>query len=252
MNPHVYQSISAVEEAMKQQLALHMGDSTTHISREMTHDIPAKVITHDAMRHLYEYPYTRNITTRYSAYIDDGFTKNLPNPREFAPSAPAWIKNISYEPQIDGTMRSIIDVEWSLDDVINLVDKKTYYQTYLQNKKVNFIIRSRGDVIRGVPKNEQIAIETLREELLESEFRRYIKYGFIVVKGTSGKFYQIFRNDNHIKVWFNGVLVEEICIYLNDRNIPPTDKLIAFKAMIETSEESFKTFGNVYNMKRAA
>jgi hypothetical protein len=65
-----------------------------------------------------------------------------------------------------------------------------------------------------------------------------------VVKGKSGRYYQISSFENHIKVWEQGKVIEEICVYI--RGVPPTDKLIAFKTMIEIDEVSFKKYGNVY------
>jgi len=129
--------------------------------------------------------------------------------------------------------------------------QKELKRQQIRNKyKINVI--SRGSLIKGIPENEQIAIETLREEIMESEFRKYIAYGFINVRGESGKTYQVFRNDNHVKVWKGGILLEEICIYVQDNSIPPTDRVIGIKAMIEADEEEFKTFGNVYVMQKAA
>jgi len=100
-----------------------------------------------------------------------------------------------------------------------------------------------------VPENEQIAMDTLRESITEEEFRKYIKFGFILVKGQEGKTYQVFKNRSHTKVWKNDKVIEEICIHIKDYNIPPTDSVIAFRTMIKTSEEYFKKMGNVYKMR---
>jgi len=106
---------------------------------------------------------------------------------------------------------------------------------------------------KNIPENERVAMETLREEVSESEFRRYLKYGFILVKGLSGDTYQIFRNQSHTKIWRGGTLVEEVCVRLSDRSIPSTDNVIAFKNIIQCSEDEFKNLGNVYrNMARVA
>jgi hypothetical protein len=96
--------------------------------------------------------------------------------------------------------------------------------------------------------SESIALDTLREMIPEQDFRHYLKYGFILVKGASGKLYQIFRSKSHAKVWDHGILVEEVCIRINEKDVPLTDNVIAFKIMIETSEELFKSKGNVYKM----
>ena len=100
-------------------------------------------------------------------------------------------------------------------------------------------------VIPHIPSEER-AINTLREEISETDYRRYIARGFINVPGASGRVYQIFRRNPHVKVWLRGTLVEEICIVIQDSRVPPTDKLIAFKTMIEADEEQFRKFGNVY------
>lgn len=105
----------------------------------------------------------------------------------------------------------------------------------------------RGRVIKSKEENEQTAIETLREMITEKDFRKYIKYGFLLVRGESGAIYQIFRDNWHTKVWKSGKMVEEICVRLK-RGVPPTDNIIAFKTLIESSEEDFKKLGNVYKM----
>lgn len=115
-----------------------------------------------------------------------------------------------------------------------------------------FVKKSRADEYSNVPKNEWCAIETLREMITEAEFRKYMKYGFITVRGKSGCTYQIFRNRSHTKVWVNGKVVEEICVRIEGKEVPPTDNVIAFKIMVETDEDAFKKLGNVYNMREAA
>jgi len=129
--------------------------------------------------------------------------------------------------------------------------KKIKFRAELDARRTVYI-KTRANIIKDVPENEITAIETLREEITESEFRKYMKFGFINVMGGSGRIYQIFRNRTHIKVWEHGQIVEEICVYLPDSSVPPTDKVIAFKTMIETDETEFKTFGNVYKMRKAA
>ena len=105
---------------------------------------------------------------------------------------------------------------------------------------------------KDAPENERIAADTLREEVSETEFRRYLKYGFILVKGDSGDVYQIFRNRSHTKVWRGGKVIEEICVRITDRSVPATDNMIAFKNIIQFSEEEFKKLGNVYRMEKVA
>jgi len=95
---------------------------------------------------------------------------------------------------------------------------------------------------------EHIALLTLREMVSEVDFRRYLKYGFIIVSGKSGRSYQIFRKQSHTKVFMNGSLKEEVCVRLRG-GVPPTDNVIAFKTLIETSEDLFRSSGNIYKRK---
>ena len=117
---------------------------------------------------------------------------------------------------------------------------------------ISIIVKTRAPEITKFSKPEIKAIETLREMISESEYRKYIKYGFLLVPGRNGVTYQIFKSQWHTKVWKNGKIIEEICVRLRDRNCPPTDDVIAFKTMIEIDEQEFRSLGNVYNMRRAA
>lgn len=130
-------------------------------------------------------------------------------------------------------------------------------QRLLKQQKIrnNLLIRikSRGITPRQeIPENEQIARDTLREYITEEEFRKYLRFGFICVDGQEGKTYQIFRSSSHTKVWKGGRVIEEICVHIKNKNVPPTDEVIAFRTMIKTSEKDFRKLGNVYNMRRAA
>ena len=114
-------------------------------------------------------------------------------------------------------------------------------------------VKSRAITFSGnIPKNEQIAMETLREMVTELEFRKYLKYGFVLVPGRSGDVFQVFRNKSHTRVWRNGEVIEEICVRINSKiKVPLTDNVIAFKTMIEADEHEFKKIGNIYKMKVA-
>jgi hypothetical protein len=114
---------------------------------------------------------------------------------------------------------------------------------------LNIVVKSRASEIGPVGPAERVALEALREVVSEVEFRKYLRYGFVLIKGRSGDVYQIFRNKAHTKVWRNGKVVEEICVRIkHDQNVPPTDNVIAFRQIIQTSEEEFKKLGNVYHM----
>lgn len=130
------------------------------------------------------------------------------------------------------------------------IQKEIKRQNIRNNLMIN--IKSRANLIRNIPENEQVAIESLREEITETEFRKYLKYGFVLVKGQSGKTYQVFRNRSHTKVWKGGKIIEEVCVRLKNYKIPPTDNVIAFLNMIQIDEEEFRKMGNIYKMQRAA
>ena len=117
--------------------------------------------------------------------------------------------------------------------------------------QLTIIVKSRAQEVYTFPDNELVAMQTLREMITEIEYRKYIKDGFITVRGQSGKIYQIFRERSHTKVYYQGELIEEICVRLQG-NTPPTDSVIAFKTMIEVDEENFAALGNRYNMRKVA
>jgi len=118
-------------------------------------------------------------------------------------------------------------------------------------KNLTIIIKSRAKPFSSMTSSESVAIETLREMISETDYRRFLKYQFILVKGLSGDIYQIFRDQAHTKVWRNGKVKEEVCIRIKDFKVPLTDKLIAFKTIIETDENEFRKLGNVYKFAQA-
>ena len=115
-------------------------------------------------------------------------------------------------------------------------------------ENLTIIVKSRACPILEAKPNEYKAIETLREMISETEFRKYITHGFVLIKAKSGAIYQVFRNKSHTRVWRNGKVQEEICVRLADHRCPPTDNVIAFKHMIEADEEAFKKCGNIFRM----
>jgi len=130
------------------------------------------------------------------------------------------------------------------------IDSVIPQKTFKSNLLIQ--VKSRANLVKDVPENERVALESLREAISERDFRKYIKYGFLLVKGSSGDVYQIFRNRSHTKVWRGGKLIEEVCVRIKDSKIPPTDNILAFKTLIHTNEEEFKKMGNVYKMAKAA
>lgn len=117
-------------------------------------------------------------------------------------------------------------------------------------KNLNIFVKTRALPFKDMTADECRAVETLREMISESDYRKYIKYGFILVTGKSGLIYQVSRHSNHTKVWKNGEKIEEICVRITDPKIPPTDNVIARKVLIEESEDAFRKWGNVYKFEK--
>jgi hypothetical protein len=82
------------------------------------------------------------------------------------------------------------------------------------------------------------ARETLRRVIGEERWCRFIKNGFISIRGKSGKFYQIFPGHGFTRVYENGVLVNRLCVVLRG-NFPDTDSLITRFLMILNDEDDF-------------
>lgn len=129
-------------------------------------------------------------------------------------------------------------------------DKKAMKRWELKSKlAIHVKSRSDSSVFTFAPTAERTAMETLREMITEAEFRRYVRDGFIMVRGRSGDMYQVFRHRSHTKIWRNGKVIEEVCTRIRaDIGTPPTDNVIAFKTMIEFDEQEFKSVGNIYRM----
>jgi len=145
----------------------------------------------------------------------------------------------------DGRCQVIAPTQFGRQTFDIQCSKKDFFvHTIRQNLYVRTI--SRSGAVSNVSPAEERAIELLREMITEAEFRRYLKYGFILVQAQSSRIYQVFREARHIKVWLNGKCIEEICVRLNE--LPQTDYVVAFKVMIETDEIEFRQLGNLYRL----
>lgn len=100
-----------------------------------------------------------------------------------------------------------------------------------------------------VSPSEIIALRLLRGMLNEEEWKRYLRYGFIIVRGESGLVYQIVRNQSHVRVYRSGTKVAELCIYVQG-NVPPTDSVIAKKVMVECSEKDLWHKANIHGQSK--
>jgi hypothetical protein len=93
------------------------------------------------------------------------------------------------------------------------------------------------------------ARETLREMITESEYRRYIANGFIMVKAASGLWYQIFNKSAgyHVRSYKDGKPFESLCIH-TDAQCPPTDHVINMKVLAEIDEEALRKGANITSL----
>jgi hypothetical protein len=92
-----------------------------------------------------------------------------------------------------------------------------------------------------VAPGELKARNTLRDMLSEKEWRRYVTNSFIMVRGSSGRYYQIFQQGK-VQVWESGRLTNSICIHTDER-CPPTDHVINLKVLVEVDEDAIWTLG---------
>jgi hypothetical protein len=107
------------------------------------------------------------------------------------------------------------------------------------------IVVRRNAVKQAERENELRARSTLRRVIGEDQYRRFMKNGFIVVRGQSGKTYQIFPGYNKTVVWENGKKIEELCVVLSG-DFPPTDSMIMRYLMILNDENDFRQRANVF------
>lgn len=90
---------------------------------------------------------------------------------------------------------------------------------------------------------EITALQLLRQLVGQDEFRRYLKYGFVMVRGQSGLRYQIKRGRHVVDVWNERGRVDGICVYLAG-SYPPTDDTITRMLMAERDELELWRRGN--------
>lgn len=135
----------------------------------------------------------------------------------------------------------------STDNVIKILNARSRYKQNLYP-----VIKTRVTTQNKITEAEKLAQDLLRDMITETEFRNYLKYGFLLIP-VGEKTYQIFKDRSHTKVWVKGKVVEELCIRVKSEiQCPPTDGVITKKILLESSEELFRSKCNVYNMLMAA
>lgn len=134
-------------------------------------------------------------------------------------------------------------------DYVSFFQENTAKQVVQQMIKQNLLIKiakSRAQPVRNEAQaNEIKARETLRDMVTESEWRRYLTNGFIMVKAPSNRWYQIFNSSSkRVIVYEANKKIAEICIH-SDPSCPPTDHVINIKVLAEIDEDAIWQGGNV-------
>lgn len=90
------------------------------------------------------------------------------------------------------------------------------------------------------------ALHLLRKMIPNEGFRRYLRHGFITIRGgATGLMYQIDRH-KRIAVWDLGKKIAELCIHLNyDSKTPPTDHVVGKMLMAECDETALWKKSNI-------
>lgn len=106
--------------------------------------------------------------------------------------------------------------------------------------------RSRPYLAAPVSPAEQRARDTLRDMISEAEWRRYVTNSFVMVRGNSGRHYQVFSNHNRrIQVWEKGKHIANLCIHTHP-DCPPSDHVINMKIMVELDEDALWKDSNIF------
>lgn len=193
-------------------------------------DMPSTCVEYDAVRHTYYQTLDVDVDVDSCASTCDvNVTQDI------------------YEAQLNAT--------WTVGDV------ETDYVQYNQNKlkyavkqavRSNLLIRTNSRSKIGnieLTPQELKARQTLRDIISEKEWRRYITNGFIMAKGQSGKFYQIFIDRSHTIVWESNEKIKELCIVAAD-GCPPTDHVITIKTLVELDEKSVWDGANLHELRK--
>jgi len=143
--------------------------------------------------------------------------------------------------------------EFGLEDhnIPFTANKGDYARQVIQNQiKSNLLIKMGGSR-KAIPIPNEVGLaelkarETLRDMITEADWRRYVTNGFIMVKGMSGYWYQVFNmRSARIRVYKDGKHTHNLCIH-TDRECPPSDHIINMKILVELDEASIWKGSNI-------
>lgn len=158
-----------------------------------------------------------------------------------------WMKEQNKEP-----------MEWN--GHIWIVDKKQKLKDQIHKQLSPALVNHHGKSIRAnrvnfgnAGGNEIVALTLLKQMVSEDVFKKYLKYGFVTVRGESGLYYQVQRKSHIINVWHNGKMISTLCVYLQDQSIPPTDEVVAKMLICECDEVDIwrrANIGGIWNANK--
>lgn len=126
----------------------------------------------------------------------------------------------------------------------SLSEKEIKKEKLKKQHRSNVRLRGRPSFIDSLNPTEVKALQLLKSLVSAENFRKYLKYGFVTVKGLSGLQYDIYRIQR-IKVFDGHIQVAKLCVHLKG-NQPPTDEVIAKVLMCECSEHEIWQRSNKY------
>lgn len=139
----------------------------------------------------------------------------------------------------------LYDLSGSLSVRTPLESPLSRLQKIIQARQSPLIISSRKHIKITDNSQELRARETLRRILGEDRYQRFLKDGFVTIRGRSGKTYQVFPNTHFTNVYLDGEMIERLCVVLKG-NFPPTDSLIMRYLLILNDEEDFRRHAIVH------
>jgi len=157
-----------------------------------------------------------------------------------------------------GTNLEMIDLEFEIlcDSFIEVPNytsraiKEVIRETLKKNLTIS-VLPSRQDILTIQATVAEIkARATLRDMISEKEYRKYITNGFVMVQGDSGRWYQVFNKQKHLRVYDKGKFIKELCIHTAPKECPPTDHVLNMKVMIECDEQTVWDESNLYEPKK--
>ncbi len=173
----------------------------------------------------------------------------------FNEPTPSAIYNLEYK--VSSTDNSSIynrdatfEWKWSKDKLSTWsppVDPLQRMREIIRSRQSPFVISTRRAISPLADLRELRARQTLRRVLGESQFRSFLRNGFVTVTAKSGKTYQIFTGSAMTSVYVNGKMIEKLCVVLNGV-FPPTDSLIVRYLMILNNEDEFRSYAIQHNV----